>query len=75
MNPRLRREVIERWEKAGKPLWDIEKTTSVCLKVNYDYEKQGLNPTPNFRNAIDNDDKNYISQWVFGCHFPWLNPR
>jgi len=72
---KLRGEVRKRWKEKGCPKWNYEQTESVCLDVNHYLEKKGQNPTPRFHEEIGNKNKKYIRQWVFGCHFEWLNPR
>lgn len=71
----VRGRVILAWKSASKPNWDIEKTIAVCKEVDSEFEREGPCPAPAFRRAIKSDDRSYIKVWVYGCHYPWLNPR
>jgi hypothetical protein len=71
----LRGRVIQEWEIKGKPSWDYEQTLQVCLNANEVLETEKLNPAPCFRQAIISNNNIYIRQWIYGCHFSWLNPR
>ncbi|MBN1515276.1 hypothetical protein JXA32_01780 [Candidatus Sumerlaeota bacterium] len=75
MKRRVRTEVYGKWEDAGQPNWDIESTIRICIEVNSSLKKDGQNPAPKFRKAIEADDGVYIKQWVLGCSFEWINPR
>ena len=67
--------VIGRWENAGEPAWDIHETIRQCRLVDERLETERLNPAPRFREERQNGNEKYVMQWVYGCHFPWLNPR
>jgi hypothetical protein len=71
----LRGRVILRWEKAGKPDWNLEKTISICIEVEKELKKKGLDRTPQFSRNLKENYKRYIKNWVQGCHFEWINPR
>ncbi len=71
----LRGEVRSRWKWARRPCWDYKATRSVCVKVDSYFAGLGENPTPRFREEIREKNEPYISSWVWGCHFEWLNPR
>jgi len=71
----LRGRVILRWSKAGKPDWSLKKTMSICIEVERELKKMGINRTPKFSYKIRENDKSYLRNWVQGCHFEWINPR
>ena len=71
----LRGRVIGRWEEEGRPQWDYHETKVKCLEENDRLRREGRNPAPCFREAIERKDEGYIKRWVMGCHFPWLPPR
>jgi len=71
----LRGAVINRWENEAKPTWDLNRTIQVCKEEDDKFRRKGENPTPKFREGRDRRDEYYVSTWVSGCHFPWLNPR
>ncbi len=71
----LRGKVILRWERACKPDWSLEKTIDICIEVEGELKKAGINRTPQFSCRIRENDKRYIRNWVQGCHFEWINPR
>lgn len=64
--------VIQAWKAAGKPAWDVEKTLEVCQGIDEQLSKDGLEPAPRFRKAIQERDQEYLLQWVHGCRFDWL---
>jgi hypothetical protein len=72
---KLRGLVIEMWRDAGRPNWNYAETKSICLKANDELKSRKLNPAKRFREQVEKGDQTYIEQWVFGCHFEWLNPR
>ena len=74
-NNSIRGVVMTRWKTAGQPAWSKKKTLAVCVRVDQELESIGLQAAPQFRKAIKNQDQEYQDYWVFGCHFPWLNPR
>lgn len=71
----IRGMVRERRNENDCQQWDYETTEKECLKADRDISKQSQNPAPRFREEIRNKNKSYIRQWVWGCHFEWLNPR
>ncbi len=71
----LRGRVVIKRDFMGKPEWDLERTLKICIKVNHEFEKRGINPAPKFREAIKSNNQAYLKNWVQGCHFSWLNPR
>ena len=71
----LRGRVIQKWKDNGEPSWGYDRTLQECVKANGALESKRLNPALCFRSAIMLDDRVYIRQWVYGCHFSWLNPR
>jgi len=71
----LRGRVIAVWKGRGKGKWSKEETLGVCKAVDYQLEVEGLDPAPMFRKALADGNKTYITQWLLGCHFSWLNPR
>lgn len=72
---KLRRLVIQMWCDAGRPNWNYAETKSACLKANDELKGRKLNPAKRFREQVEKGDQTYIEQWVYGCHFEWLNPR
>ena len=71
----LRRSVILRCGRVGKPNWSLKKTINVCIEESNKFEIKDRNPAPKFHKAIMSNDVSYIRRWVLGCHFFWLNPR
>ncbi len=71
----LRGSVIDKWNSSGRPNWDIEATSAACIEVDKQFEHLGQNPAPKFREARLRNDEYYMRTYVFGCHYPWLNPR
>jgi hypothetical protein len=71
----LRGAVAHRWEEEGRPNWDIDGTIRVCEEEDEVFRQAGENPAPRFREARNREDITYVRTWVYGCHFPWLNPR
>jgi hypothetical protein len=71
----LRGRVIRRWEEVGKKDWSLEKTIGICIEVEGELAKAGLNRTPKFSHKIRENEQGYIRNWVQGCHFEWINPR
>jgi hypothetical protein len=64
------------WEKRGKPgNWGVQQTLAVCIEVDEELGTAGCEPAPRFREAITLGNQKYLTNWVQGCHFPWLNPR
>jgi hypothetical protein len=72
----IRGRVIAAWEKHGKPRgWDVQHRLAVCVEVDEELRAAGWEPAPRFREAITLGNQKYLTHWVQGCHFPWLNPR
>jgi len=71
----IRGRVISTWKSAGKPDWSMQKTQSVCIKIDGEFEDARFCPAPRFRDAIKSNKGPYLRNWVGGCHFPWINPR
>ena len=71
----IRGGVIIKWDSAGKPNWNLDKTLKICININNEIAIKGLNPAPKFREAVKSNKRSYLINWVQGCHFPWLNPR
>ena len=71
----IRGAVISRWEREGKPRWNLKQTIVACREADEFYRMGGLNPAPKFREAIERGDEAYIEWWVKGCRFPWLEER
>lgn len=68
------RVILTRKDSTDKE-WDVRKTLAVCMEVDGELEREGLEPAPQFRSAVKSHDQNYLIRWVWGCHFPWLNAR
>jgi hypothetical protein len=72
----IRGRVILAWEKRGRPeAWDVQQTLAVCIEVDEELRAAGCEPAPRFREATELGNRKYLTNWVQGCHFPWLNPR
>jgi hypothetical protein len=71
----IRGAVSGKWGQGGRPNWDINATIRACEEQDEMFRQTGKNPAPRFREALDKVDQTYIRTWVYGCHFPWLNPR
>ncbi len=71
----LRGAVMWEWHFAGEPNWGLKETLGICLYVDNEIKAEGLNPAPKFRQAWESYNREYLINWVQGCHFPWLNPR
>jgi hypothetical protein len=71
----LRGRVKERWKKEDCPQWNWEHTQRVCIEEDHRLAEEERNPAPQFRKYATRGDESNIRRWVFGCHFPWLNPR
>ncbi len=71
----LRGMVIDAWEEAGRPRWDLGRTVRATLAADEELEKHGLNPAPTFRKHRKRQDQAYISTWTNGCRFAFLSPR
>ena len=67
--------VAEKWEAAGKPGWNLQRTIAECIKADDALAGIGLCPAPRFRFEHKSNNEKYLNTWVLGCHFPWLNPR
>jgi hypothetical protein len=67
--------VISKWEEAGRPRWDLARTMRETEMADEQLESQGSDPAPAFRAKRRAGDHAYEQKWVWGCHFPWLNPR
>jgi len=64
--------VIQAWEDAGQPTWNVGKTLEVCQSIDEQLSEEGLTPAPRFREAVQKGDREYLLQWVQGCRFDWL---
>ena len=71
----LRGMVIDAWEAAGRPRWDLGRTVRATLAADEELEKRGLNPAPTFRKHRKRQDHTAISTWTNGCRFEFLSPR
>ncbi len=71
----LRGLVIQMSREAGRPNWNYAETKSACLKANDEFKDRNRNPAKRFREEVEKGDQTYIEQWIYGCHFEWLNPR
>lgn len=71
----LRGAVTRRWEREGSPNWDIDGTIRICVEEDEVFRQAGRNPAPAFREEREKGNKAYVRVYVYGCHFPWLNPR
>ena len=70
MKNSIRGEVIARWEKAGKPMWDIHKTMEIVRSVDDEFKKLNLMPARAYREK--RDTQYYAMHWVYGLKFPWI---
>ena len=71
----LRGLVEEKWRAAGRPTWSYAETRDACVEADGELAGLGLNPAGRFREEVSLSNEEYIKQWVYGCHFEWLNPR
>lgn len=70
----IRGEVIRRWIQAGKPKWDYERTKAKVQAVDHAFATNGKTPAPRLRQELLSQNWTYVSMWVKGCKFPWLEP-
>jgi hypothetical protein len=66
---KFRGRVIAEWEQAGKPKWCPRELLGMCLLVDLDFEREGLNPAPTFRNHIKEKDYSSLMTWANGLKF------
>ena len=71
----IRGYVINKWEREGKPPWNLRRTVAACKETDAFYRSGDLNPAPVFREAIEARDEMHITVWMYGCRFPWLEAR
>lgn len=69
----LRGLVVSKWEKSGRPRWDLARTVRETEGADDTLASRGLNRAPKFRKK--RGDRDYVERWTLGCRFPWLNPR
>jgi len=65
----FRKRIMMEWEMAGKPGWSLRELFGMCLLVDFDFVREGLNPAPTFRRHIEKKDHNQASTWVNGLKF------
>jgi len=63
------------WQEAESLKCFYTKTLDACLKANDYFKNIHQNSAKRFRKEVENNNQEYIRQWVMGCHFDWLNPR
>ena len=68
----LRSLVVSRWAAAGRPAWDLARTTEEAEAADRDLAGQGANPAPAFRARRLADDRAALKIWTNGCRFEWL---
>jgi len=72
----IRGRVISVWEKRGRPEgWSVQQTLAVCIEVDEELRAAGCEPAPRFREANTLGNQKYLTNWVQGRDFSWLNPR
>ena len=69
MQKTLRAEIIKQWENKNHPQWSTDETVKVAIDSDKAFS---TSPAPQFRQAIQKNDKQYLKQWVRGCRFSWL---
>jgi hypothetical protein len=68
----LRNEVIQRWLRAGAPVWSDDKTVLETELADQNLESLGDNPAVRFREERKKPNKSYEAVFVAGYKFPWL---
>jgi hypothetical protein len=71
----LRGRVEGKWRAADRPSWTYAETRDACLDADRELAGSGLNPARRLREEVSLGNEEYVKQWVYGCHFEWLNPR
>jgi hypothetical protein len=57
------------WGQAGKPKWSIRELLGMCLLVDLELEREGLNLAKTFRNHIKEKDLPSLLNWANGLKF------
>lgn len=71
----LRGLVISRWEAAGRPAWDLTRTTREAEAADEALAADGVNPAAAFRARRLAGDSAALKTWTNGCRFEWLAGR
>ena len=73
---KLRGLVQRAWIDAGKPSWDVERTVRVAIDADTQVEQESNKiPAPRFRVNRQQNNFQYLRQWVRGCKFDWLRGK
>lgn len=68
----LRGLVIAKWERSGRPRWDLAQTVRVTESADEELASRGLNPAPAFRKHRRDGDDVFVRNWTHGARFPFL---
>ena len=69
MKKSLRPEIIKQWEDNSCPHWTVNETVKVATKCD---KKNNPSTAVKFRQAVQQNNKQYLRRWVKGCRFSWL---
>ena len=65
----FRKRIMAEWETLGKPDWSPRELLGMCLLIDFDFVREGLNPAPTFRGHIQAKDYRQASTWSNGLKF------
>lgn len=65
----LRGRIIAEWKKIGKPSWSLRELLGFCLLIDLEFDIEGRNPAPTFREHVRAKDYTQLSIWANGLKF------
>ncbi len=65
----FRKRIMMEWETLNKPDWTPRELLGMCLLIDFDFAKEGLNPAPKFRQYVESKNYSQASTWSGGLKF------
>lgn len=65
----FRKRIMTEWEAIGKPDWSPRELLGMCMLIDFDFAREGLNPAPTFRKYVKSKNYSQASTWSAGLKF------